>query len=225
MNKPLVIFGAGDIAQLAYYYFTNDSDYQVCAFTIDAAYITDSEFCGLPVIAFDEVAALYPPQSHDLFVALSYSKRNAVRKDKYLAAKALGYKLTSYISSHATVLNEGNIGENCFIFEDNTIQPFVTIGNNVTLWSGNHIGHHSRIGDHSFISSQVVISGHCDIGAYSYLGVNCSLRDGLEIGEGTFIAMGATVTKNTEAWGSYFGSPAKSMKRKSTDINIYHELD
>lgn len=110
MNKPLVIFGAGDIAQLAHYYFTNDSDYQVCAFTIDAAYITDAEFCGLPVIAFDEVAALYPPQSYDLFVALSYSKRNAVRKDKYLEAKALGYKLTSYISSHATVLNEGNIG-------------------------------------------------------------------------------------------------------------------
>jgi hypothetical protein len=81
-------------------------------------------------------------------VALSYSKLNAVRKDKYLAVKALGYALASFISSRATVLNEGRIGENCFLFEDNTIQPFVTIGKNVTLWSGNHIGHHSVIDDH-----------------------------------------------------------------------------
>ena len=52
-------------------------------------------------------------------------------------------------------------GDNCFILEDNTVQPFVTIGNNVTLWSGNHIGHDSVIEDDCFISSHVVVSGTC----------------------------------------------------------------
>lgn len=143
MTKPLVIFGSGDIAQLAHYYFTRDSEYEVVAFTVDRDYASVSEFCGLPLVTFDEVAQRFPPESHAMFVALAYAKLNGVRKEKYLAAKALGYELASYVSSHATVLNDGRIGENVFLLEDNTIQPFVSIGNNVTLWSGNHIGHHS----------------------------------------------------------------------------------
>lgn len=131
----------------------------------------------MPVVAFEDVAKNYPPDSYDFFVALSYSKLNAVRKEKFLAAKEMGYKLVSFISSRATVLNEGRIGENCFIFEDNTIQPFVTIGNNVTLWSGNHIGHHSVIQDHTFIASHVVISGGVEIGEQCFVGVNATLRD------------------------------------------------
>ena len=37
MKKPLVIFGGGEIAQLAYFYFSTDSEYEVVAFTVDAA--------------------------------------------------------------------------------------------------------------------------------------------------------------------------------------------
>lgn len=159
MTKPLVIFGSGDIAQLAHYYFTRDSEYEVVAFTVDRDYASVSEFCGLPLVAFDEVAQRFPPESHAMFVALAYAKLNGVRKEKYLAAKALGYELASYVSSHATVLNDGRIGENVFLLEDNTIQPFVSIGNNVTLWSGNHIGHHSTIHDHCFLASHIVVSG------------------------------------------------------------------
>ena len=97
MKKPLVIFGSGDIAQLAHFYFTTDSEYEVVAFTVDASYIKEPLFCSLPVVAFDEVASNYPPESYDFFVALSYSKLNAIRKEKFIAAKALGYKLASYI--------------------------------------------------------------------------------------------------------------------------------
>ena len=50
MKKPLVIFGAGDIAQLANYYFSTDSNYEIVAFAADAAYITVTEFCGLHVV-------------------------------------------------------------------------------------------------------------------------------------------------------------------------------
>ncbi|MCI5222369.1 MAG: transferase, partial [Candidatus Electrothrix sp. AR4] len=123
-KKQLVIFGSGDIAHLAHFYFTTDSEYEVAAFTEDASYIKESAFCGLPVVAFEDVKNHYSPEHYDFFIALSYSKLNAVRKEKYLAAKALGYHIANFISSHSTILNEGRIGENCFIFEDNTIQPF-----------------------------------------------------------------------------------------------------
>ncbi len=218
MKKPLVIFGSGDIAQLAHYYFSTDSNYEIVAFTVDANYIKESEFCGLPVVAFEDVAKKYPPDSNDFFIALSYSKLNAVRKEKFLAAKEMGYKLVSFISSRATVLNEGRIGENCFIFEDNTIQPFVTIGNNVTLWSGNHIGHHSVIHDHTFIASHVVVSGGVEIGEQCFVGVNATLRDHIKIGDRCVVGAGALLLADAAPEGVYIGTATERSKVPSTRL-------
>ncbi len=218
MNKNLVIFGTGDIAQLAHYYFSTDSEYEVVAFTVNADYFTEKTFCGLPVVAFEEITSHYAPQEFDIFVALSYSKLNLVRKEKYLAAKTLGYKLASFISSRANVLNEGHIGENCFIFEDNTIQPFVTIGNNVTLWSGNHIGHHSSIKDHCFIASHVVVSGGVEIGEQCFIGVNATLRDHIKIGEKCVIGAGSLLLSDAEPEGVYMGAATERSKVPSTRL-------
>ena len=218
MKKSLVIFGSGDIAQLAHFYFSTDSAYEVVAFTVDAAYLTNTTFCGLPVIPFEEIAKQYAPEQYELFVALSYSKLNAVRKEKYLAAKAIGYSLASFISSRATVLNEGRIGENCFIFEDNTIQPFVTIGNNVTLWSGNHIGHHSTIKDHCFIASHVVVSGGVEIGEQCFVGVNATLRDHIKIGEKCVVGAGTLLLADAAPEGVYHGTATERSRVPSTRL-------
>lgn len=218
MKQPLIIFGAGDIAQLAHYYFKQHPDYDVIAFTVDAAYRTSETFCGLPLVDFEEVAECYPAVSHAMFVALSYSKLNGLRKEKYLACKAAGYSLASYISPNATVLNEGEIGENCFVLEDCTIQPFVTIGNNVTLWSGSHIGHHSCIHDHSFIAPHVSISGGVIIGEQCFLGINATLRDHITIGPRCVIGAGALMLAHAEADGVYLGKAASRRRVPSSRL-------
>jgi sugar O-acyltransferase (sialic acid O-acetyltransferase NeuD family) len=220
MKKPLVIFGTGDIAQLAHYYFNTDSDYEVVAFTVDKYYIKESKFMGLPVVAFEDVATLYPPDYFDFFIALSYSKLNFIRKEKFISAKKMRYKLVSFISSHATLLNEGRVGENCFILEDNTIQPFVTIGNNVTLWSGNHIGHHSIIHDHTFIASHVVISGGVEVGEQCFIGVNATIRDHIKIGEKCIIGAGALILGNVASEGVYVDVATERSKVPSKRLRI-----
>lgn len=218
MKNKLVIFGTGDIAQLAHYYFNTDSNYEVTAFSVDSAYIGDSTFCGLPVIAFEDVVKHFPPESHAFFIALSYTKLNAVRKEKYLAAKAMGYEIASYISTRATVLNDHKFGENCFILEDNTIQPFATIGNNVTLWSGNHIGHHAHIKDHTFVASHVVISGGVQIGEQCFVGVNSTLRDHINVGDKCVIGAGALLLVDAEAEGVYIGAATERSRVPSTRL-------
>lgn len=218
MKRPVVIFGLGDIGQLAHYYFDRDSDREVVGFCVDREYVTSEEFCGLPVVAFDEIAERFPPRDHDMFVALSYSKLNALRREKYKATRALGYKLASYVSSHATVLNDGRIGDNCFILEDNTIQPFVTIGNNVTLWSGNHIGHHSTIKDHCFIASHVVISGGVVIEESCFIGVNATLRDHITISETCVLGAGTLILRDAEPEGLYVGAATVRSERASTAL-------
>lgn len=39
MKKQLVIFGSAEIAELAYYYFQHDSNYEVIAFTVDDDFV------------------------------------------------------------------------------------------------------------------------------------------------------------------------------------------
>jgi sugar O-acyltransferase (sialic acid O-acetyltransferase NeuD family) len=217
--KKIIIFGVLDAAELAYYYFTHDSTYEVAAFTVDADYLPESGcFCGLPVVPFDKVTEIYPPQDFGFFVALGYSNLNETRKHKYLAAKSAGYKMVSYVSSRASVLNNGAIGENCFILEDNTIQPFVTLGNNVTLWSGNHIGHHSVISDHCFLASHIVVSGRVQIGEACFIGVNATFRDHIQVGEKCIIGAGALILSDVEAGGVYIGSATERSRVPSNRI-------
>ena len=218
MKKPLVIFGVGEVAQLAHQYFSIGSDYEVVAFTVDPAFMPDGPFCGLSVVPFDRITELHPPGQCSLFIALGYAKLNALRRDKYLVSKALGYALASFVSPHATVLNGGRIGDNCFIFEDNTIQPFVTIGNNVTLWSGNHIGHHSVVRDHCFIASHVVVSGGVDIGEQCFIGVNATLRDHIRIGARCVIGAGALLLDDADPEGVYVGVVTERSRVPSTRL-------
>lgn len=218
-ERKIVIFGAGDIAQLAWFYFTHDSRREVIAFTVDRAYIETETFQGLPLVPFDEVEERYPPSSFDMFVALSYAKRNSVRETKCAEAAAKGYVLASYVSSRLTMFPGTTVGRNCFLLEDNTIQPFVSIGDNVTLWSGNHIGHHSTIGDNCFITSQVVISGGVDVGRNCFIGVNTTVRDHVSIGDRCLIGAGSLILGSTEPGTVYVASQTMPSEKPkpSTD--------
>lgn len=218
MGKRLVVFGSGDLAELAHFYFRTDSEYEVVAFTLDRQYIESDTCCGLPVVPFDELVERYPPGEHYLFIALSYSRLNAVRKEKFESGKEKGYRLASYVSSRASMLNEGRLGENCFILEDNTVQPFVRIGDNVTLWSGNHVGHHSTIGDHTFVSSHVVISGGVNIGQQCFLGVNSTLRDHVTVGDRCVLGAGTLLLENAEPEGVYIGAATERSRVPSTRL-------
>jgi sugar O-acyltransferase (sialic acid O-acetyltransferase NeuD family) len=218
MKKSLVIFGLKEMAELAFFYFSKFSQYEVVAFTVDADYIVEPTFCGLPVVPFEQLTESYPPERYELFIALAYSKLNLIRKEKYLFSKQMGYVLASFVSPHATVLNNNQIGDNCFIFEDNTIQPFVTLGNNITLWSGNHIGHHSSIGDHCFIASHAVISGGVEIGESCFIGVNATLRDHIRVGERCVIGAGALLLADADADGVYLGAATERSRVPSNRL-------
>jgi sugar O-acyltransferase (sialic acid O-acetyltransferase NeuD family) len=215
----IIIFGTMDTAQLAYFYFKHDSDHEVVAFSLSKEYIQNKKiFEELPIIPFEDVEKTYCPNKYKFFVPMTAKKMNRLREKIYLQVKEKGYSLISYISSKATVFPEAEIGDNCFILEDNTIQPYTKIGNNVILWSGNHIGHHSNIEDHVFFTSHVVLSGHCQVGEYSFFGVNSTIRDYTNIAKGTLVGMGACILKDTEEWGIYTGNPAVKGKKLSTEI-------
>jgi sugar O-acyltransferase (sialic acid O-acetyltransferase NeuD family) len=195
-TRQIVIFGTGEIAELADFYFTNDSAYEVAGFTVDAAFLKQTELHGHPVVAFEEVTKKFPPDRFGCFVAVSYARVNALRAEKVAAARAKGYRMATYVSSRATTFPGFEPKENCFILEDNTIQPLASIGANVTLWSGNHVGHHSVIEDDVFLASHVVVSGGVRIGQGSFVGVNVTIRDHVTIGRQCVLGAGALVLED-----------------------------
>lgn len=195
MSK-VVLFGAGKIADVAYFQLTNDSTHEVVAFSVDGEHVTQKEKWGLPVIAFDDVLDVYPPDDFKMLVAVGYQDLNHFRAKKYEEAKAKGYDLISYVSSRASNFSNVEIGDNCMVLENTVLQPCTKMGNNVFFWNGNHLGHHARIEDHCYIAGQVVISGASVIEPYCFLGVNSTVGHEVTVGRESFIGAGALVTKN-----------------------------
>lgn len=195
MSK-IVIFGAGKIADVAYFQLRNDSPHEVVAFTVDGEFVAQKEKWGLPVLAFNDILNLYPPDDFKMLVAVGYQNLNRFRAQKYTEAKAKGYQLISYVSSRASNCSNIEIGDNCMILENTSLQPCTHIGNNVFFWNGNHLGHHARVEDHCYIAGQVVISGAAVIEPYCFVGINATIGHEVTIGQESFIGAGALVTKN-----------------------------
>ena len=215
----VVLFGNGQIAGVVHTYLTHDSPHEVVAFTVDRAYIgEETEYLGLPVVPFEDVQDLYPPDGHEMFVSVSYQKVNGLRQRKYLEAKAKGYTLLTYISSGASVWPNTTLGDNVFVMEQNVIQPFVEIGNDCIIWSGNHIGHHTVMGDHCFVASHAVIAGFVTIGERCFFGINCSVRDGITIAPECVIGAGAIILKSTVEKGVYVGAASPLFPRRSDEL-------
>ena len=198
-QRPLVLIGDSAFAEVAFQYFTHDSPHEVVAFSVERAYMKRDMLFDRPIVPFEELSERYDPAHHAFFAALVYTDRNRLRTRLYESAKAQGFQPASYISKQAFVWPEAAVGEHCFIFEHNVVQPFTRIGNNVILWSGNHVGHHSSIGDHCFLASHVVVSGFVQVGEACFLGVNASIGNNVTIGAHSIIGAGALVLRDVPA--------------------------
>src|SRR5215467_10771135 len=133
--RDVVIFGMGQVAEVIWHYLTEEGGRNVVGFTVDAEFKTADEVFGLPVVDFETVTERFPPDTHDMFVAVSFKGVNKAREAKVAEAEAKGYRLASHVSPNATVWSKLQVQPNTIIMENNVIQPFVTIGRNVIMWS------------------------------------------------------------------------------------------
>jgi sugar O-acyltransferase (sialic acid O-acetyltransferase NeuD family) len=211
-KNKIIIFGTGETARLAYEYFSHDSSYSVIAFAVNKEHKQSDNFLNLPLEEIENLEKKFHPDEYLGFVALGSGHLNRDRQKVFGQVKGLGYKCASYISSKAFRWRDVQIGENCFIMENNVLQSGVKIKDNVTLWSGNHIGHLSTIESHCFISSHVVISGNCSFGQNCFVGVNSSFADGVKIGKDNFIGLGTIINHDTENDSVYTGNPGVKSK-------------
>jgi sugar O-acyltransferase (sialic acid O-acetyltransferase NeuD family) len=218
MAEKLLIIGDSAFAQIAYEYFTHDLGFEIAGFSVEKAFLKRDQLFDIPVVPFEDLEKRYDPEEHKVFVALTYAQLNRVRTRLYRAVKEKGFSVVSYVSPRAFVWRNVKLGENCFIFENNVIQPFVEIGDNVIMWSGNHIGHHSVIRDNCFISSHVVVSGFCEIGENCFLGVNSTIGNNLKVARDCVIGAGALILRDTQERKVYKGPKAAGSETDSLEL-------
>ncbi|ABD42805.1 transferase hexapeptide repeat [Methanospirillum hungatei JF-1] len=218
--EKVVIFGNSSFAQLVYYYLLNDSVFDIMGFTVDSEYIKEDQFCNLPVFPYEKIEEQYPPSEYKMFIAIGYSVVNTIRAQKYHDAKKKGYQLISYIGSKVNYWPDLKIGENCFIHENPTIQPFVEIGNNVIINGSSYIAHDSFIKDHCYIAGSACIGGMVTIEPYCFVGMNTTIKDHVIIRKMGIIGQGSVVNSDTDEKGVYSGNPAKKIYHNSLKVKI-----
>lgn len=225
----VIVFGNQALAEVTHFYLTNDSPYEVVAFTVDASHITHDTLLGLPVVPFECVEEIYLPSEYSILVSMGYQKMNKLRAQRYRQAKDKGYRCVSYVSSKATTWPQLVIGENCIVQENSVIQPYVEIGNNVFIGPEVVLGHHTIIGDHSFIAPSAVILGEVTIEPYSLIGANATIKEGLKIAKECLIGMSVSIARNTkpkEVYINEFSRPLpRSSDRLSTWVTYTRNLD
>ena len=218
MAKSVVVFGTGSFAECVNFYLTHDSPHEVVAFTVHGTVGEQTELAGLPVVAFEASRETHAGR-------VRHVHRRRLREGQPCPRRDLRGGQGQGLQPHQLrelrrprLGRDTKIGDNVFIFEDNTIQPFVKIGDDTVLWSGNHIGHHAAIGPHCFITSHVVISGHVTVGAYCFIGVNATVRDAIAIGEANIIGSAALIMKTTKDNEVYIAPRTKPDARTSDQI-------
>lgn len=195
--NDLVIFGTGQIAQVVHYYVGHESGRRVAGFAVDGSYLREDKHLGLPVVAFEDVCAAFPPDRFDMFVAMSFKEFNAPRVRKTAQAQALGYALASHVSPRAHVWSGFTLHPNTVIMEGCIVEPYVTVGKNVILWAGSHVAHHSSIADHCFIAPGATICGSVAVGERTFVGANATIRDNVTVGKRSVIGAGSLILHDT----------------------------
>ena len=195
--KKIIIFGTGDFAQLVFLYLRKDPKFEVVAFSANEWAIKERILYDLPVVPFEKIEEIYHPDSYYMFIALGYTDMNKKRAKFFSEAKNKGYSLIIYIHPSTIINDEFQIGENCFIFENNVIQPFVKLGDDVIIWTGNVISHHTTVMDHCFIVSHVAIAGNTVIEPNCFIGMNATIRNSVKIAKECIIGAGSVILQDT----------------------------
>jgi len=211
-KRPLVVFGAGKIAEVAMDEL-KEQGFQVDVNCVDSGYLDAATVPGISVVSVDDVTRVAPPITHDAFVAVGYQNLNDFRKNKVFEFSKLGYRVVSLAP-----LDNG-VTQNTMIAKGSIVQSRAIVGSNSFIWSGAVVGHHSTIGANCWISSGAIIAGNCRVEDSCFIGVGAIISHEVRIGARSIIGAGALVTRDVPPGSVLFPKPSTPSRMNADDFN------
>ena len=219
MRRKLLLFGAGAFAEIAHYYFREDSPYETTAFVVDGTHLRETNYHGLPVIAWEEAVERFPARDHDFFVALGLHRLNQTRAEKVAMVEANGYRVASFVSSKATVPRDLAIGPNTMIMEHTGIQPYTQVGRNTIIWGMTRVAFRTRIGNHCWLVS-AAIGESCTIDDHTFIGLNATIGPHVHVAARNLVGAGAVLTQSTQPDQVFRGMVSRASRVPSYRLRL-----
>ena len=193
--KKIIIYGINQQAEQLYAYLTQEHVW-VEAFCVDRDYYTKNTLCGKPVICFENISNLYPPEEYAILLSFGYKNMVANREEKYYLCKQKGYEIPTFICKDAHVYTN-DIGDGVIIYPNVTIGPCVKVGKGCFFELSCTIAHHSEVGNFNFFASGVITGGAIKTGNNCFFGISSIIASGKKIADRTLVGAGVCLTKDT----------------------------
>ena len=208
--RNLIIFGDTPLAERLYKYISFEGRDKVVAFTQERDFISRSELCGLPVLAFEDLGEL--DQNFQIVLGIGYTKMGQLKEKVYQLCKREGYECATYVSSSAIVYSD-DILDGCFIAPGAIVGPGCKLGRGNYLESSAVLSHDNVLGDFNFLSSNAVFGGYARAGNNCFFGLQSTVRDSVHIASRTLVGAAANVLKSISCGGGICRQPGSEAGR------------
>lgn len=206
--KNIYLFGTNILTQMLIHSIKNTSTYNLLGATVNKKHYKEPEFCGIPVIPFEDLALDEGIMELNLVNCVGFSEHMNIRAsvDSFLRSRQK-VRLLSYIHPNASI-NDADFGESNIIMNNVIIEPNSEIGIGNVFYGGSYICHNAKIGNYNWFSAGCVLAGYVSVGNKNFIGVNSCIRNQIDIGSNNTVGMGAVVVKNVKSGAIVFGNPA-----------------
>ncbi|WP_343486607.1 acetyltransferase [Allomuricauda sp. d1] len=204
MKENLIIVGAGNVGGflvLNQELFNNQ--YNIIGFLDDAVEKINKTFWGIPVLGAVDDLYKYPD------VALVIGIADPIVKKKVLQKVGDNHKFPNFISENTWISNDVNFGKGIIIYPGVSINYETEIGDFVIINMNCAVGHNTRIEKCCSLAPGVNLAGFTHAEPFAEIGIGATTIQQVKIGEGSIIGGQSMVIKNTEAYHTYVGVPAK----------------
>ena len=90
--KEIVIFGAGQTAEIVHCCFSRSNEYKIVAFTVHSKFFIEDKLLGLPIIPFEDLEKKYPEQVFyypSFEMVLAYNPNSFVFDNRHVMRKTV----------------------------------------------------------------------------------------------------------------------------------------
>lgn len=219
--KDFIIYGTGDFADLVENCIINGMDRSVCAYCVDQQYLTETEYHGKPIVAFEEVEKYYSPEQYAMVIGFIGKNMYSQREEKFLAAKQKGYDMENVI--HKSSILEGEyLGEGNIILQNVILAPKSVVHDNNVLCPKTYICHHVHVGSNNYFAPGGSTTGNVEVGNNCFIGVNSSINNKVKVADYTFVGGNLFISRNTKPNEMYLPQRSVAMKNlKSVNFNVF----
>ncbi|MGF1532510.1 MAG: DapH/DapD/GlmU-related protein [Bernardetiaceae bacterium] len=210
MERPVIIFGTGGLAQTALnifvqnevlvYGFLSESEEQVRQ-TINEVLVVGT--------VDDESLLRRTLADAEVFVALEDTAER-IELTKTLLKQ---YKKMPINAIHrsAQLPHDLHIGHGNLIGAGVNVGPAVRVGNHCIIQSGSQLLHQVEIGDGSYVGAGAIIGARVKLGQEVFVGSGVVVGEGIRLGDRAKAGAGAVVVRHVKAETTVWGNPAQEI--------------